>query len=113
MQNSKKYYNQNRKRNRKNGEKTTCKNSFVIRGNFADKPDGAPVDDDTNYTVLYQKLIDIYGFDFTPDDVSSLWLKMQPKDAFFEEFEEAHATEILHQNKEEAKRWEREGKNHF
>ncbi len=63
-------------------ENTTRGLCFIPRGNFSDKLDSAPVDDDTNYTVLYQKLIDIYGFDFTSDNVSSLWLKMQPKDAY-------------------------------
>ena len=57
-------------------------NKFVIRNNFADKLASAPSDDDTNYTVLYQKLIERYGVGFTPDEVSDFWLKMQPKDAY-------------------------------
>ncbi len=32
---------------------------------YADKVDGMPVDDDTNYVVLAQQVIDIYGRDFT------------------------------------------------
>ncbi len=49
---------------------------------FADAVDGMPVDDDTNYTVLYQEIIHKYGRDFTPFDVSRAWLHYQPKDAY-------------------------------
>ena len=33
---------------------------------YADTIDGMPVDDDTNYTVLYQEIIQKYSRDFTP-----------------------------------------------
>ena len=49
---------------------------------YADKIDGMPVDDDTNYVVLAQKIIDKYGRDFTPYDVSKAWLRYQSKDAY-------------------------------
>ncbi len=49
---------------------------------FADTVDGMPVDDDTNYTVLYQEIIQEYGKDFTPFDISRAWLQYQPKDAY-------------------------------
>lgn len=49
---------------------------------YADAVDGMPVDDDTNYTVLYQEIIEQYGKDFTPFDVSRAWLHYQPKDAY-------------------------------
>ena len=55
--------------------------SFSSR-HYADTIDGMPVDDDTNYTVLYQEIIKKYGKDFTPFDVSQAWLKYQPKDAY-------------------------------
>ncbi len=50
---------------------------------YADRIDGMPVDDDTNYTVLYQEIIGIYGRDFTPYDVSRAWLDYQPKSLYF------------------------------
>lgn len=49
---------------------------------FADEIDGMPVDDDTNYVVLAQVLLDRYGRDFTPYDVSRVWLDCQKKDAY-------------------------------
>lgn len=49
---------------------------------YADTIDGMPVDDDTNYTVLYQEIIEKYGRDFTPFDVSRAWLDYQPKNAY-------------------------------
>ena len=47
-----------------------------------DETDGMPVDDDTNYIVLAQQLIENYGKDFTPDDVSLTWLQYQSKNAY-------------------------------
>ena len=42
-----------------------------------------PPDDDTNYTVMDAvKLIDVYGRDFTPDDVARVWLETQPVTAY-------------------------------
>ncbi len=49
---------------------------------YADKIDGMPADDDTNYTVLYQEIIETYGKDFTPYDVSRAWINMQNKNAY-------------------------------
>ena len=61
----------------------TNKHKFGFHGRcFADTIDGMPVDDDTNYTVLYQEIIQKYGRDFTPFDVSRAWLSFQPKDAY-------------------------------
>ncbi len=49
---------------------------------YADEIDGMPPDDDTNYTVLYQQVIETYGKDFTPFDVSRAWLRLLPKDSY-------------------------------
>ena len=49
---------------------------------YVDEVDGMPVDDDTNYTVLYQLIIDQYGRSFTPYDVAKAWLHYQKKDAY-------------------------------
>lgn len=49
---------------------------------YADEIDGMPVDDDTNYVVLAQVIIDKYGRDFTPYDVSRAWLEYQSKDSY-------------------------------
>lgn len=58
-----------------------CKYPFSGR-NFADEMDGMPVDDDSNYTVLYQEVVEKYGRDFTPYDVSRMWLASQSKDEY-------------------------------
>ena len=49
---------------------------------YADEIDGMPVDDDTNYVVLAQKVVEKYGRDFTPYDMSRAWLAYQGKDAY-------------------------------
>ncbi|MBO4414120.1 MAG: ADP-ribosylglycohydrolase family protein, partial [Clostridia bacterium] len=42
----------------------------------------APSDDDTNYTVISQKLIEKYGRGFTTSDVGQTWIALQPKGAY-------------------------------
>ena len=49
---------------------------------YADKTNGMPADDDMNYVVLAQKIIEEYGHDFTSYDVSRAWLNLQPKNAY-------------------------------
>lgn len=49
---------------------------------YADKIDGMPTDDDTNYVVLAQQIIEKYGRNFTAYDVSRAWLTLQSKDAY-------------------------------
>jgi len=50
---------------------------------WADVIDCAPIDDDTNYTVLAQQLIERFGKDFTSADIGRLWLSSQPKVAYY------------------------------
>lgn len=49
---------------------------------YIDICDHMPVDDDTNYVVLAQMIIERFGRDFTPFDVSRAWLEYQKKDAY-------------------------------
>ncbi len=46
---------------------------------YFDQIDYAPVDDDTNYTVLAQILIDRYGKNFTSENVINNWVTLQPE----------------------------------
>ena len=50
---------------------------------YGDNTDGMPVDDDTNYVVLYQQIVDEYGRDFTSADVAKSWLKYQTIYSYF------------------------------
>lgn len=49
---------------------------------WADKVECAPSDDDTNYIVIAQLLIERYGRDFTPCDVAKQWVESQSKSAY-------------------------------
>jgi ADP-ribosylglycohydrolase len=56
---------------------------FKLRGKcYADTVSGMPVDDDTNYVVLAQKIVEKHGRDFTACHVAQAWLWYQPKDAY-------------------------------
>ena len=50
--------------------------------NYVDEVECAPFDDDTNYTVMAQCMIERYGIDFTPTNVLETWTDMQPKNAY-------------------------------
>lgn len=57
---------------------------FMLRGKaFADTVDGMPVDDDTNYVVLAQKIISECGRDFDSDDVAHAWMRYQSVYSYF------------------------------
>ena len=50
---------------------------------LADEMKFAPWDDDTNYVVLAQILIEKYGRDFTPRNVMELWVERQPMPSYY------------------------------
>lgn len=50
---------------------------------YADTVDGMPVDDDTNYVVLAQKIVEDYGRDFVSEDVATAWMKYQSVFSYF------------------------------
>lgn len=57
---------------------------FRLQGKcFADNINCAPADDDTNYTVMAQRIVERYGRDFTPENVIRSWIELQPRDAYF------------------------------
>lgn len=55
---------------------------FIGKKSYPDVIECAPVDDDTNYVVLAQLLIKKYGRDFTPCDMSRMWVASQSKNAY-------------------------------
>lgn len=64
-------------------EKICNKYNFSFRARpYADTIHGMPIDDDTNYVVLAQLVIEKYGKDFTPLDVSKSWIEYQSKNAY-------------------------------
>lgn len=50
---------------------------------YADTVDGMPVDDDTNYVALAQKIISDCGRDFNSSDVATAWMKYQSIFSYF------------------------------
>lgn len=50
---------------------------------YGDTVDGMPVDDDTNYVVLAQKIIEECGRDFKSEDVALAWMKYQSIFSYF------------------------------
>ena len=65
-------------------EKIQAKYKFRFNKQWcADIIDSAPADDDTNYTVLYQKVIEKHGKDFNSSDIATEWLEDQNRDAYF------------------------------
>ena len=65
-------------------DETHKKYKFWFRDKpYADTVDGMPVDDDTNYVVLAQKIIDDFGRDFDSEDIAQAWLKYQSVHSYF------------------------------
>ena len=49
---------------------------------YADTAGFMPYDDDTNYLVLAQEIVEKYGRDFTPQNVAHAWMDYQPKESY-------------------------------
>lgn len=56
---------------------------FVYDKAYADTVDGMPVDDDTNYVVLSQLIVEQFGRAFKPECVAEAWLKYQSIHSYF------------------------------
>ena len=50
---------------------------------YGDNVDGMPVDDDTNYVVMAQLIVEQFGKDFKSEDVAAAWLKYQSVYSYF------------------------------
>lgn len=57
----------------------------IVSQPWIDEWDGiaAPVDDDTNYSVLNMKVMHVYGKEFEPDDVLHAWMSWLPAQETF------------------------------
>ena len=65
-------------------DEVTKRYRFCLRNKcFVDNIACAPADDDTNYTVMAQRIVDKYGKDFTPDNILASWVASQPLNAYF------------------------------
>lgn len=62
---------------------------------YPDNIECAPVDDDTNYPVMYQQLIEKYGREFKPADVLASWINSQPVNAYYTAEHMAYNNAIL------------------
>ncbi|MBQ7290635.1 MAG: ADP-ribosylglycohydrolase family protein [Clostridia bacterium] len=59
---------------------------FPFRRRYDMYPDVAtamPADDDTNYTLMAQVVIEKYGRGFDPDNMAERWVALQPKTAYW------------------------------
>ncbi len=57
---------------------------FQLKGKpYGDNVDGMPVDDDTNYVILAQQIIEQFDKDFDSDDVANAWLRYQSVYSYF------------------------------
>lgn len=58
--------------------------SFNLKNkDYGDTADGMPVDDDTNYVVLAQKIVENNGRAFSSENVMDAWLKYQSIHSYF------------------------------
>ena len=65
-------------------EQTIAKYKFAFKGrHYVDDLECMIPDDDLNYVVMAQELIEKYGKDFTPTDVANTWLALQSRDCYW------------------------------
>lgn len=65
-------------------EETIAKYKFAFKGrHYVDDLDCMIPDDDMNYVVMAQEMLQKYGKDFTPNDVAATWLALQSRDCYF------------------------------
>ena len=65
-------------------EETIRKYKFPFKGrHYVGDIEGMLPDDDINYVIIAQELIQKCGRDFTPSDVAQAWLSSQSKDAYW------------------------------
>lgn len=55
---------------------------WIVNKPWIDTVSCMPFDDDTNYTVMGQLIIERYGKSFGPYHVADIWLKIQPKESY-------------------------------
>ncbi len=56
---------------------------YLKNKTYGDNVDGMPVDDDTNYVVLAQKIVEEFDRDFDSEDVATAWMKYQSVFSYF------------------------------
>ena len=65
-------------------EETIAKYKFAFKcRHYVDDVDCMIPDDDTNYVVLAQEIVERYGKEFTSSDVASAWLALQSRDCYW------------------------------
>ena len=63
---------------------TIAKYKFPFQGrHYVDDLDSMLPDDDLNYVIIAQEIIEKYGRDFTPSDVAHAWLAYQSRDCYW------------------------------
>ena len=65
-------------------EETIAKYKFAFKGrHYVDDLDSMLPDDDLNYVVIAQEMIEKFGKEFTPNNVATTWLALQSRDCYF------------------------------
>ena len=65
-------------------EEMVAKYKFAFKGrHYVDDLECMIPDDDLNYVVMAQEMIEKYGKDFTPSDVANTWLALQSRDCYW------------------------------